>query len=146
MPLKWHHIDKCNKNCRKVDILRSILVCLSSSTPWWLSQLNTLPCSHLVCINLDLGSIVGCLQVLSFKLWSSSIVQSHPYYFKCDVQMMFHFPLFKMAQNTYDVAIWHLLFILPQWCLVLPACGRATWHKEMWVQFKHFLASNQENL
>jgi hypothetical protein len=20
IPLKWHHIDKCNKNCKKVDI------------------------------------------------------------------------------------------------------------------------------
>jgi hypothetical protein len=29
LPLKWHHIDKCNKNCRKVDIL----ACFSSSTP-----------------------------------------------------------------------------------------------------------------
>jgi hypothetical protein len=33
MPLKWHHIDKCNKNCRKVDALTPILVYLSSSTP-----------------------------------------------------------------------------------------------------------------
>ncbi len=33
MPLKWHHIDKSNKNCRKVDVLTSILACLSSSTP-----------------------------------------------------------------------------------------------------------------
>jgi hypothetical protein len=32
MPLKWDHIDKCNKNCRKVDVLTSILACLSSST------------------------------------------------------------------------------------------------------------------
>jgi len=31
MPLKWHHINKCNKNYRKVDILTSILACLSSS-------------------------------------------------------------------------------------------------------------------
>jgi hypothetical protein len=33
MPLKWHHIDKCNKNCRKVDVLTSILVCLGSFAP-----------------------------------------------------------------------------------------------------------------
>jgi hypothetical protein len=33
MPLKWHHIDKCNKNCRKVDILTSILAQLNSFTP-----------------------------------------------------------------------------------------------------------------
>jgi hypothetical protein len=33
MPLKWHHIDKCNKNCRKNDVLISILACLSSSAP-----------------------------------------------------------------------------------------------------------------
>jgi len=33
MPLKWHHIDKCNKNYKKVDILTLILACLSSSPP-----------------------------------------------------------------------------------------------------------------
>jgi hypothetical protein len=32
MPLKWHHINKCNKNCRKVNVLTSILAHLSSST------------------------------------------------------------------------------------------------------------------
>jgi hypothetical protein len=32
MLLKWHHVDKCNKNWRKVDILTSILAHLSSST------------------------------------------------------------------------------------------------------------------
>jgi len=33
MPLKWHHINKCNKNCKKVDILTSILACLNSFAP-----------------------------------------------------------------------------------------------------------------
>jgi hypothetical protein len=33
MPLKWHHIDKCNKNCKKIDVLTSILARLNSSTP-----------------------------------------------------------------------------------------------------------------
>ncbi len=33
MPIKWHHIDKCNKNCKKIDILTSILVHLSSNVP-----------------------------------------------------------------------------------------------------------------
>jgi hypothetical protein len=33
MSLKLHHIDKCNKNWRKVDVLTSILVRLSSSPP-----------------------------------------------------------------------------------------------------------------
>jgi len=30
MTLKWHHIDKCNKNCTKVDVLTPTLACLSS--------------------------------------------------------------------------------------------------------------------
>jgi hypothetical protein len=30
MPLKWHHTDKCNKNCRKVSVLTSILTHLNS--------------------------------------------------------------------------------------------------------------------
>jgi hypothetical protein len=33
MPLKWHHIDKYSNNCKKVDILTSILVRLSSYAP-----------------------------------------------------------------------------------------------------------------
>jgi len=33
VPLKWHHIDKCNKNCRQVNVLTSILARLSSSAP-----------------------------------------------------------------------------------------------------------------
>jgi hypothetical protein len=33
MPLKWHHIDKCNKNCWKINILESILAHLNPSTP-----------------------------------------------------------------------------------------------------------------
>jgi ribosomal protein S9 len=33
MFLKYHHIYKCTKNCRKVDALTSILAQLSSSTP-----------------------------------------------------------------------------------------------------------------
>jgi hypothetical protein len=32
MPLKWHHIDKCNNNYKNVDVLTSILVCLNSFT------------------------------------------------------------------------------------------------------------------
>jgi len=31
MLLKWHYIDKCNKNCKRVDVLTSILAHLSSS-------------------------------------------------------------------------------------------------------------------
>jgi len=34
MLLKWHHIDKCKKNCKIVNILTSILDRLSSSTPY----------------------------------------------------------------------------------------------------------------
>jgi transposase len=33
MPLKWHHINKCNNNCKKIDVLISILVHLNSFTP-----------------------------------------------------------------------------------------------------------------
>jgi hypothetical protein len=34
MPLKWHHIDKCNNNCNFFDVLTSILTRLSSSAPY----------------------------------------------------------------------------------------------------------------
>ncbi len=59
--------------------------------------------------------------------------------------MAFRFPLDKLTQDTYNVATWHLLFLLPQWCLVLPFHGGATRYKEMQIQLKHFLASDWEN-
>jgi len=31
--IKVHLIDKCDKNCKKVDIFTSILACLNSSAP-----------------------------------------------------------------------------------------------------------------
>jgi hypothetical protein len=34
MVLKWHHIDKCNKNCIKVDVFTSILAHLNSFAPF----------------------------------------------------------------------------------------------------------------
>jgi hypothetical protein len=49
-------------------------------------------------------------------------------------------------QYLYNVVAWHLFFMLPQWCFALPPCGEATWHKEMWIRLKHFLASEWENL
>jgi hypothetical protein len=33
MPLKWHHIMICNKNCRKIDALMRILAHLYSFAP-----------------------------------------------------------------------------------------------------------------
>jgi hypothetical protein len=48
--------------------------------------------------------------------------------------------------DPYNVVAYHLLFLLPQWCLALPLRGGATGHKEMWIQLKHFLASDWENL
>jgi hypothetical protein len=60
--------------------------------------------------------------------------------------MGFCFPLNKLAQDPYDVAIWHLLFLLPQWRLTLPPRGGAIGHTEMPIQFKHFLIGDHENL
>jgi hypothetical protein len=60
--------------------------------------------------------------------------------------MTFDFPLDKLAQDFYDVVAWHLLFLLPQWCFILPPCGGTTWHRETWIQFKHFLVGDSESL
>jgi hypothetical protein len=52
----------------------------------------------------------------------------------------FCFPLDKLAQDSYDVAVYNLaFFLLPQWCFILPLCGGAKKHEEMWIQFKCFL-------
>ncbi len=47
-----------------------------------------------------------------------------------DIQMVFHFALDKLAQNPYDVVVWHLFFLLPQWGLTLPPRGETTGHRE----------------
>jgi hypothetical protein len=60
--------------------------------------------------------------------------------------MVFHFPSDKLVQNLYNVVVWHLLFLLPQWCFTLPLHGEAMRHKEMWIQFKHFLVGDWEYL
>ncbi len=39
-----------------------------------------------------------------------------------------------------------MIFLLPQWCFVLPPYGRAMGHREMWIQLKCFLVSDYENL
>ncbi len=39
-----------------------------------------------------------------------------------------------------------MLFLLPQWCLILPPRDKATKHKVMQVQLKHFLVGDWENL
>jgi hypothetical protein len=39
-----------------------------------------------------------------------------------------------------------LLLLLPQWCIVLPPHGEATWHREKWIRLKRFLAGDWENL
>jgi hypothetical protein len=63
-----------------------------------------------------------------------------------DVQVAIHFPLDKLAQYPYDVAAWHLLLLLPQWCFVLPPHGEAVGHREMQIQLKCFLAIDWVNL
>jgi len=52
----------------------------------------------------------------------------------------------KLTQDLYNVVAWHLLFMLPEWCLTLPLRGRVTKHKETWIWVKHFLTSDYENL
>jgi hypothetical protein len=60
--------------------------------------------------------------------------------------MAFHFPLDKLAQDPYDVTTWHLLFLLPQLCFVLPLRGKATRHRETQILLKRFLTSDREIL
>jgi hypothetical protein len=56
-----------------------------------------------------------------------------------DVQAVFHFPLDNLAHDPYNMVVWHLLLLLPQWCLILPLHGGATGHREMQIQLRHFL-------
>ncbi len=63
-----------------------------------------------------------------------------------DVQVTFCFPLDKLAQHPYYVAAWHLLLLLPQWCLILSFCGGTTRHREIQIRLKCFLINDWENL
>jgi hypothetical protein len=56
--------------------------------------------------------------------------------------MTFCFLLDKLAQNPYDVLVWHLFFLLSQWCFALAFFVEATRHKERQIQLKHFKTSN----
>jgi hypothetical protein len=58
----------------------------------------------------------------------------------------FGFPVDKLTQDLYNVATWHLLFLLAHWCFVLPPRGKVTSNWEMWIRLKCFLACNWENL
>jgi len=60
--------------------------------------------------------------------------------------MVFHFPLDKLVQDPYDVVVWHLFLLLPQWCLTLSPHGKAARHKETQIQLKRFLIGNWKNL
>jgi hypothetical protein len=52
----------------------------------------------------------------------------------------------KLAQDPYDVVVWHLFLLLSQWCLVLPPRGGAVKYRETWIWFKYFLVGHWENL
>ncbi len=41
--------------------------------------------------------------------------------------MVFHFPLDKLTQ---DVVVWHLFFLVPQWCFIFPFRGGAPGHRD----------------
>jgi hypothetical protein len=63
-----------------------------------------------------------------------------------DVQMAFCCLFNKLAHDPYDVITWCLLFLLPQWCLVLPPEKGGISHRETKIQFKFFLVGDWENL
>jgi hypothetical protein len=60
--------------------------------------------------------------------------------------MAFHFPLDKLMQDLYNVVVWYLFLLLPQWCLVLPPQDGVIGHKKTQFWLKHFLVSNWEKL
>ncbi len=61
-----------------------------------------------------------------------------------DIQMALCFPLNKLAHDPYDVTTWHLFFLLPKWCFILPLWRHATKHEETNIQLKCYLACNWE--
>ncbi len=68
-------------------------------------------------------STLNVFKFFHFGFRRSQLFNHIPTILQRDVQVAFHFPLNKLAQNRYDVACWHLFFMLPQWCLVLSPQG-----------------------
>jgi hypothetical protein len=68
-------------------------------------------------------STLNVFKSFHFGFYCYQLFNRIPTILQRDVQVPFHFPLNKLAQNRYDVACWHLFFMLPQWCLVLSPQG-----------------------
>jgi hypothetical protein len=45
-------------------------------------------------------------------------------------------------QDPYDVVVWHLFFLLPQWCFILPPHGGVAGHRETQIRLKCFLVGD----
>ncbi len=120
------------------------------------NSFNPNPCDHLSSIPsfIPTSSASIWIWVLSLDVFESFHLNFHclwlynhiPTTLQHDIQMAFCFPLDKITHDPNVVPIWHLFFLLSQWCLALAFHGRATWHKETWVQLECFLTSDWENL
>jgi hypothetical protein len=125
-----HHQDACqtynssNPNpCDDPDLIPSLTPTSPPSTWTCVLTLDVLRSIHLG---------LHCLQ------WYNCI----PTILWHDVQVAFCFPLNKLVQDPYNVVVWHLFLLLPQWCLILPLHVEVMRHKEMHIPLKCFLTSN----
>jgi hypothetical protein len=128
LPHMWASIYHSKDNPSPRFLLNIYFI---QSKPLWLSRFNTFPCSYDTYINLGLCFDIGCPWVLPFGLSSIQLYNCIPTIIWHDVQVAFRFPVDKLTLDPYDVATWHLLFLLPQWCFTLPFRGGATWHREL---------------
>jgi hypothetical protein len=97
-------------------------------------------------INLDMGFIIECHEVLSFSLCHIWLYNCIPIVLWRDVQVAFCFPLDKLMQDLYNVVAWHLFFLLPKWCLTLSLHSGEKKHRETWIWLKHFSTCNWEKI
>ncbi len=122
------NINSFNPNlCDHLSSIPSLIPTSFTSTWTWVLSLDVFESFHLNFHHLQLYNHI-------------------PTTLQCDLQMAFFFPLDKLTHDPNDVAIWPLFLLLSQWCFVLPFHGRATWHKETWVQLECFQTSDWENL
>jgi hypothetical protein len=112
MPLQWQHINKCNKNCRKVDILTSNLVHLNSSTPNY--SLTTIVKPLMTPTTICATSVVAHMTI--FKTISPIII----IYFSCNNGKFPHVPKNESHVKHLIVNLKNLIFFKMVNCHVSP--------------------------
>ncbi len=104
------------------------------------------PLSYLAYINLDMGFIIGCPQVLSFRPLLSSILQPHPHHSTAWSTSGILVSVGQISAKPVQCGNLALVsFTAPMVSHFAPS-WQGDMHRETQIRLKSFLTSNWENL